>query len=479
MVMRAALLMCLVGVMLGTGCPGKQPGQGQQANQNSSNSPVASGKSTTSPPSDYPVAFGIRPYTDVADSVKQAWFLIETSYFVIGTQWRDAGKLLESGDPAKKKQGENLKTQLTKDIERKIFGTNDTVENLFKQAIEAQPDNPLNMASYAFYLRSRKRFTPNSDNYKNTEKEALDLMDKAIEKWPDEWSFYMMKAFILNEPQFCDQWFRATAMEELAINTRLPMIRELCTKAEQYFPDNAYINYYLAMVLWKYGDPTKFAATRDEILREMRAGNKKKSCYFWFFPPLKPIMDYGIKPSLSAGLKEAQYTDQWQQCGHVDPNLVAPMMIQLADGTRKDEKSAPEGGLEWPKDKDDLTTIMEFIYKVCRVQPMDRSLFSLQSQVLLPVVSRLKPGSDDALKFSDVMRFLNAQYHDTAQYLYDRKFVADRTQLDVTGIALAETRNSREATVVQECQAREAAFLKRAGEILGIDFQLPEDPKQW
>jgi len=289
----------------------------------------------------------------------------------------------------------------------------------------------------------------------------------------------MMKAFILNEPQFCDQWFRATAMEELAINTRLPMIRELCTKAEQYYPDNAYIHYYLAMVLWKFGDPSKFDATRDEILREMRAGNKKSSCYFWFFPPLRPIMDYGIKPTLSAGLTEAQYTDHWQQCGHVDPNLVAPMLIQLAEGTRNDEKSPPEGGLEWPKDKDDLATIMEFTYKVCRVQPMDRSLFSLQSQILVPVVSRLKPGSDDALKFADVMRFLNDEYRDAAQFLYDRKLVASRTQLDVTGIALAETRNSRQSTVVEECQGREAAFLKRAGEILGLDFHLPQDPKQW
>jgi hypothetical protein len=190
-------------------------------------------------------------------------------------------------------------------------------------------------------------------------------------------------------------------------------------------------------------------------------------------------MDYGIKPTLNAGLKEAQYTDQWQQCGHIDPNLVAPMVIQLAEGTQSDEKSAPEGGLEWPKDRDDLATVMEFLYKVCRVQPLDRSLFSLQSQVLLPVVGGLKPGSDDALKFAEVMRFLNAQYQAAAQFLFQQRLVSDRTKLDVTGIALAETKNSREPAVVQECQGREAAFLKRTGEILGLDFHLPPDPKQW
>lgn len=476
---HAVLLLCLIGVMLAAGCPGKQPGLAQQANTNVAKPTNAAGAPASTPPSGFPVALSTRSYKDVNDSVKQAWFLIETSYFVVGSQWSEAQKLLKSSDPAKSKQGQDLKAQLTKDIERKIFGTNDKVETLFKQAMEAEPDNPLNMASYAFYLRSRKRFTPNSDSFQNTEKDALDLMDKAIEKWPDEWSFYMMKAFILNEPQFCDQWFRSTAMEEIAISQRLPMIRELCTKAEQYFPDNAFINYYLAMILWKYSDPSKFTTTRDEIMRELRAGNKKNSSYFWFFPPLKPIMDYAIKPTLSAGLKEAQYTDQWQQCGHIDPNLVAPMVIQLAKGMQKDEKSPPEGGLEWPKDKDDLATVMEFVYKVGRVEPMDRSLFSLQSQVLLPVVDRLKPNSADAQKFADLMRFLNAQYQDAAQYLFDRKLVRDRTQLDVTGIALAETRNSREPTVTQECQAREAAFLKRAGEILGLKFNIPSDPSKW
>ncbi len=464
MVYRAASAVLFVIVLIVAGCPGSKPAATSKPAGTDSNATHATATAVTP---EYPIALSTRPYKDVHDSIKQAWFLVETSYFVVGSQWREAENLLNSGAPAKIKQGQDLKTQLTSDIDRKIFNTNDKVEGLFKQAIEAQPDNPLNKASYSFYLRARKRIEANSDNYKNTEKEAIDLMDQAIALWPDEWSFYMMKASILNEPLFCDQWFRATAMEELVLEQRIPMIRECCVNAAKYYPDNAYINYYLALVMDKYTDPAKFSETRDEIMRELRAGNAKPEGAYWFFPPLKPMMDYGLKPSLTAGLKEAQYTDQWRQCGHVDTSTAGQMVIQLTET------------MQWPKDKEDLSTVMEFIYKVGRTKPWDRSLFSLQSQVLLPIVDKLKPGSDDALKFREVMSFLEAQYHDAAEFLYRRNFITDRTKMDALGIAEAETRNSREATIVQECQGRQGAFLKRTGEILGLEFHLPEDPDKW
>jgi hypothetical protein len=464
MVFRAALAAILAGmIFIATGCPPNKPATAPKTPGTASSRT----QSPASPDIEYPVALSARPYKEVSESVNRAWFLVETSYFVIGSQWREAEKLLDSGDPAKIKQGQDLKAQLTNDIDRKIFGTNDKVEALFKSAIQAHPDNPLNLASYAFYLRSRKRIEPNSDNYKNTEKDALELMDKAIELWPDEWSFYMMKASILNEPLFCDTWFRATAMEELVLEKRIPMIKECCKKAAEYYPKNAYINYYLALVMDKYTDPAKFDETRDEIMNELRAGNAKPEGAFWFFPPLRPIMDYGLKPTLTADLKEAQFTDHWRQCGHLDMTTAAQMVIQLTEK------------FEWPKDKEDLNTIMEFIYKIGRTKPMDRSLFSLQSQVLLSIVDKLKPGSDDAIKFREVMSFLNAQYHDAAELFFRRNFIKDRTKLDALGIAEAETKNSREPMITQECQGRQAAFLKRAGEILGMDFHLPEDPEKW
>ncbi len=464
MVIRAALAVVLAILVFAAGCPGNKPAQTARPAGTASDATHASSTAVTP---EYPIALSARPYKDVQASIKHAWFLVETSYFVIGSQWREAERLLDSGDPAKIKQGQDLKTQLTSDIDRKVFNTNDKVESLFQQAIEAQPDNPLNMASYAFYLRARKRIEANSDNYKNTENDALELMDKAIALWPDEWSFYMMKASILNEPLFCDQWFRATALEELVLEKRLPMIRECCEQAAKYYPGNAYINYYLALVMNKFTDPAKFGETRDDILRELRAGNAKPEGAYWFFPPLKPIMDYGLKPTLTAGLKEAQYTDHWRQNGHLDTSTAGQMVIQLTEN------------MEWPKDKEDLNTVMEFIYKVGRTKPLDRSLFSLQSQVLLPITVKLKPGSDEALKFREVMSFLNAQYHDTAEILYRHNFLKDRTKMDALGIAEAETQNSREATIVQECQGRQGAFLKRTGELLGMDFHLPRDPAKW
>ena len=44
------------------------------------------------------------------------------------------------------------------------------------------------------------------------------------------------------------------------------------TKAEQYDPQNHYINYYKALLITQYTPPDKFAEVRDEVLREIRAG---------------------------------------------------------------------------------------------------------------------------------------------------------------------------------------------------------------
>jgi hypothetical protein len=461
MVYRLLLAVSLMALALSAGCPG--PGGGN-APRSAAGAKAPRGMAAGERE---PVALSVRPYQDVNQLVKDAWFLVETSYFVIEQQWGEASKLADSADPQKKQQGQAQKEALTKDIERKVFGVNGKVEELFKQAIAAEPDNPLNMASYAFYLRARKRYAaPDSDNFANTEKEALDWMDKAIAKWPDEWSFYMLKAFILNEPLVCHEWFRATAMEELAIEQRLPVIRELAAKAGQCYPQNAFINYYKAMVLVKFTDAEKFSTIRDEVLRELKAGNAKRDSFFFFAPPLSPIMSYGIKPTLSAGLKEANFVDQWAQCGHVDPKQAAQVVTQLM----KD--------MTWPKDKSDITAIMYFLYKIGRTMPQDRSVFALQVEVLNPLIAQLEPGSDEALKFKQVMDFLAAQYHDAAQALYPN-IIPDRTKLDALGIAGAEAFNTREPRVYTECQGREAAYLKRAGEILGLSFPLPKDPAKW
>jgi hypothetical protein len=466
MLLRYMIALSLLGILLAGGCREK-PAQTVKT-------PDAKAGATTTTAADqsrdgqkYPIALSLRPYQDVHGDIKKAWFLVETSYYVVSSKWAEADKLLKSGNAAEVKRGGDLKQQLTTELERSIFGTNDKVEALFKQAIAAEPENPLNMASYAFYLRARKRMMPNSDSFNNTEGEALEWMDKAIAKWPDEWSFYMMKAFILNEPLFCYEWFRASAMEELAIEKRLPMIRELCTKAEQYYPQNSFINYYKMMVIVKFSDPAKFSEYQDELMREIRAGNAKSESVFFFFPPLCPEMNYALKPVLRADLPDAQYIDQWTQSGHLDMNLIAQITIDLS----KD--------YTWPKDKDNLQTLMMFLYKIGRTEPRDRSVFSLQSQLMQPIAAKLEPGSPDALKFAEVNRFLNDQYHDIAQLFFDRGYIKDRTKIDVIGVAETEKTTTRQPGVYTECQGRQAAYLKRAGEILGLKFDLPEDPDKW
>ena len=107
---------------------------------------------------------------------------------MIKQKYVDANKLMASSDPKEKEKGSKLKSTLTPEIERNIFGVNDKIDQLFKDAIAAQPDNPLNIATYAYYLKARKRFHKDGST-NDTEQEAMELMDQAIALWPDESSF--------------------------------------------------------------------------------------------------------------------------------------------------------------------------------------------------------------------------------------------------------------------------------------------------
>ena len=80
-----------------------------------------------------------RPYTDIHEDAQQAWFLVETSYLVVKDKYDRAQKLKESSDPAEQAEGQKLYEEVVGEVQTVIFGTNATVEQLFKSAIEAQP----------------------------------------------------------------------------------------------------------------------------------------------------------------------------------------------------------------------------------------------------------------------------------------------------------------------------------------------------
>ena len=79
-----------------------------------------------------------------------------------------------------------------------------------------------------------------------------------------------------------------------------------------------------------------------------------------------------------------------------------------------------------------------------------------------------------------VTRFLNEQYLDVSNKLYRDKLITDETRFGV--LAIEDMENSTLAGkkyMYKYMQGPQAAYLKRAGEILGLDFPLPEDPEKW
>ncbi|MBN2083464.1 hypothetical protein JW859_14810 [bacterium] len=416
--------------------------------------------------SQYPIPIEERPYQDVHESVKQAWFLVETAYFVIKDRYLEAQKMLASDDPATRKRGSDQRTAVSEEIDTSIFLVNPNIEQLFIDAIREQPENPLNVASYAYYLKPRKRQI-GEDVYNDAEPEALALMDQAIEMWPDEASFYLLKVHIMTEPHKCHDWLRSQLAQDIVIAERMNDVHDLLTKAEKYYPDNFFINYYHATLTARYTDllhsPDDFAL----VMREIKAGDDKSEGFFFYPPPL-PTWPSDIQNVKLLGTEtEPKYIDQWNFFGHYDPASIS-LIIQ----------AAPEY-LSWPKDKEQVGDLMFFLYKVGRTRPFDRTMFSLQLLLLNSMLERQEEGSPEALKLAEAIRVLNEYYREVANELFNKGVLNDPKMIDVRGVNAVETTGSHQNNIRRAVQARQAAFLKQAGEILDLEFPLPENPNLW
>jgi len=407
-----------------------------------------------------------RPYDTIHDSAKEAWFLVETAYYVIKQKYLDAQKLLASDDPADQRRGSELREESSVEIEKNIFGVNDQVEKLFLDAIAQEPDNALNYATYAYYLKARKRFD-DEGGYVNTEEEAIAQIDKAIELWPDSSRLYLLKIQILTAPHQCHDWFRSLALEEIAISRRMEDVRELFRLAEQYDPDNHFINYYKAILLYKFTPPEEVATAREEILREIRAGNQKPHGYFFFPPPLNTREPVSRIVKLTGKETYAVYVDHWNYFGQYDTAAVDNML-----GTLIQE-------MQWDRDREDASALMYMLYQLGRTIPFDRTFFGLQFKIIDFFQRQLTPGSEEAVQFTRVMRFLEDQYHDLAVEFYNNHWIEDSTMLDMRGVFKVEMGYPRTEAIKADVQGRQGAFLKRVEEILGVDFPLPADPDQW
>jgi len=442
------------------------PAQDNSASSNSGPSVTMKSAANETQPK-YPIPRSERPYQDIHKGAKDAWSLVETTYFVVSDKYQRATKMLHSENASEREEGSLLRQEEGMEVENKIFTIHEEVEQGFLDAIEAEPDNPLNYATYAYFLKARKRQLPDGSGSVETEAEALRMIDKAIELWPDESSFYMVKVHILIEANRCHEWFRGSAGEEYVLYDRLPQLKELFANAEKYYPDNHWINYYYAIILARLTPPDKWEEVRREILREVRSGNDKEFGFFAFPPPLPPYPFDERKVSLMAASVEAQYVDHWIHFGHYD----ALGISMLVDGMTKD--------MTWPEDKEDIGEIMFFLWQVGRTLPFDRTAFGQQMKVLDAAHRKLDAGSAESKQLAQASRLLNESYQSVAQALYKKKLITDPTKVDVRGINELEKLGGRNAPLREAIQGPQAYYLFRCQEILGLEFPLPTNPAFW
>jgi hypothetical protein len=409
-----------------------------------------------------------RPYLDIHEDARQAWYLVEISYLVIKDKYSAAQELKNSADAAERAEGQKLYSEVVTEIDRVVFGTNDSVEALFNSAIEAEPDNPLNYATYAVYLKPRKRFAE-GPNFKNTESEALEMLDKAIELWPDEPRFYYMKIYNLTEPHQAHEWSRSAAMEADVIRMRTAEVLDLYAKLEEVDPQNSFVNYSHALFLAKIYTEELGKEPIDEMIRELRKGNAKPNGRFYYPPPLKQFEFDAMRPKLYANQTEAVYVDLWLHYGNLDPYAVN-QMVRIIDVSQS-----------WPADKKDIGEAMYALYALGRLEPFDRTFFNLQLKCLHRKQEEMvKTNMEEANKIAETTRFLNEQYLAVSNRLYDDGVVKDQTRLGV--LAIEDMENSPlsgNKYMYKYMQGPQAAYLKRAGEILGLDFPLPADTSKW
>ncbi|MCB1217393.1 hypothetical protein KDL44_08360 [bacterium] len=456
-------LIAALGLLMLAACPGQQSGSGTgkaQGNFNPANANVPPSKAL------YPHYLD-RPYTDIHEDARQAWFLVEVSYLVIKDKYDRAQQLKESADAAERAEGQQLYNEVVGEVQTVIFGTNATVEQLFQSAIAAEPDNPLNYASYAVYLKPRKRYSSDTQ-YVDTEQEAIENIDKAIELWPDEPRFYYMKIYTLSEPHQAHEWIRSQGMEVDAIRTRLKEISDIYDELEKRDPENSFVNYSRALFLARIYSPEFGDEPIREMIRELRKGNAKPEGWFYYPPPLAPRVHDASHPMVYAEQEGPVYVDLWLHWGNLDPFAVN-QLVRLVDGTST-----------WPQDKKDIGEVMYMLYALGRLEPFDRTFFNLQLKCLHRQQEAQNPASEEASQLAAATRFLNDQYLDISNQLYKDKLIRDETRFGVLAIEDLETSSlSGQKYMAKYMQGPQAAYLKRAGEILGLDFPLPEDPTKW
>ncbi|MEZ5337852.1 MAG: hypothetical protein R3F46_06260 [bacterium] len=453
-------LIAALSLLMLAACPGQQGGGNAQGDYHPSNANVPPSKAL------YPHYLD-RPYTDIHADARQAWFLVEVSYLVVKDKYDRAQQLKESADAAERAEGQRLYNEVVGEVQTVIFGTNATVEQLFQSAIAAEPDNPLNYASYAVYLKPRKRYSSDTQ-YVDTEKEAVENIEKAIELWPDEPRFYYMKIYTLSEPHQAHEWIRSQGMEADAIRTRVKEISDIYDELEKRDPENSYVNYSRALFLARIYTPEFGDEPIREIIRELRKGNAKPEGWFYFPPPLAPRTHDASHPMVYANQEGPVYVDHWLHWGNLDPFAVN-QLVRLVDGTSS-----------WPQDKKDIGEVMYMLYALGRLQPFDRTFFNLQLKCLHKQQEAQNPQSEEATKLAAATRFLNEQYLDISNQLYKDKLVKDETRFGVLAIEDLETSSlSGQKYMYKYMQGPQAAYLKRAGEILGLEFPLPEDPTKW
>lgn len=401
---------------------------------------------------EFPIVLYKRPYKDVADSTKKAIQLTELAYWMVADKHR-------THDPAKK-------IEANREVEHSIFEVNDKVEGLYKDAIARQPDNPLNYAAYALYLKPRKRHK-NGNEFVNCENEALAQLDKAIELWPDESVFYLLKVFVYTEPHRCHDWYRGSAMEELGIAEQMDQIEDAFHKAEQFYPANAYINYYHAITKYQFTDPARLNEIREDLLREIRAGNLKHDNYFYFPPPLPFYTAEAQRPRLFGTETEPKYVDQWLFWGNWNITAANDLLEALS------------ADLSWPRDKQTVADLMYFAYRLGNTKPYDRSFFAWQQILLDKLLARKDLAEKDRVQLMTAARYLGEIYREQAERLYQKKAIVDPTMLDVAGISQVESGISRQLNVEENLQGPQARYLEHFGQLFGIKFPLAKDPKDW
>lgn len=404
--------------------------------------------------------FDLSPNIHIA--AREAWLLVETSYLVIEERWNESAEMISAGDPDLKEKGMLLRQETGDAIDNVVFGINETVEELFKEAIAQEPDSPENLATYAFYLKPRRRWVDQA--LIPTDIQAFELLDQAIEMDPENSLWYLMKIHFMTSPQVCHNWFREYALEEQAIQRWLPDIKEFFDKAEGYAPDNGYINYYNALLLNKFAPYDPQFPQKAELMREIRAGNKKEYVNFFFPPPLPPFSDVFYQPIIREKNNAAVFVDHWNQFSMLDTQDVDALLARLA------------ASMSWPEDKEDIGELMVMLYQLGRIQPYDRSFFALQLKLLQPFAEQVDKGSDEALKLAETIRYLNDQYHTVANQFYNDGLIDDPAKVGVIGIHDVERGYSHRSSLAHLTQPHQKAFLMHAAEVLGLDYQLFDQP---